>query len=132
MHCLSQMGPPSGPGVSDREMFWLLLLAFGLKSRAMDSPMYRELETGAHTLAFAAQSYVEDMLPGGFRPPQNDEAPPPFEVALTTDDVAGALERALAAGARKVLAPTKKPWGQTVAYVRDCDGTLVELCTPMA
>jgi lactoylglutathione lyase len=29
------------------------------------------------------------------------------------------------------MAPTKKPWGQTVAYVRDLDGHLVELCTPM-
>jgi lactoylglutathione lyase len=24
------------------------------------------------------------------------------------------------------------PWGQTVSYVRCPDGTLVELCTPMA
>ena len=24
-----------------------------------------------------------------------------------------------------------KPWGQRVAYVRDCNGALVELCTPM-
>lgn len=106
--------------------------AFGLAQRPMDdSPMYRELDTGAHTLAFVAHSYVKDMLPGGFRAAQNDEAPPPFEVALVTDDVAAAQKRAIAAGAHHVLAPTKKPWGQTVAYVRDCDGTLVELCTPM-
>ncbi|HEY2745743.1 MAG TPA: VOC family protein [Polyangia bacterium] len=106
--------------------------AFGVKQRSMDdSPMYREMETGEHTLSFVAGSYVRDNIPGGFRAPQNDEAPPPFEVALTTDDVAAALERAVKAGAHKVLPPTKKPWGQTVAYVRDCDGTLVELCTPM-
>jgi len=106
--------------------------AFGLKQRSQDHELYRELETGAHTLAFVAHSYVRDNVPGGFRAAQNDEAPPPFEVALTTDDVAAALERAVAAGARKVLAPTKKPWGQTVAFVRDCDGNLVELCTPMS
>ena len=26
-------------------------------------------------------------------------------------------------------APVTKPWGQTVAYVRDGDGVLVELCS---
>jgi predicted enzyme related to lactoylglutathione lyase len=106
--------------------------AFGLQQRPMDdSPMYRELDTGATTLSFVAHKYIRDNIPGGFRAAQNDEAPPPFEIALVTDDVAGALDRAVKAGAHRVLAPTKKPWGQTVAYVRDCDGTLVELCTPM-
>jgi lactoylglutathione lyase len=28
--------------------------------------------------------------------------------------------------------PKKKPWGQTVAYVRDLDGFLVEICTSVA
>jgi uncharacterized glyoxalase superfamily protein PhnB len=39
--------------------------------------------------------------------------------------------RALAAGAANVSDPATKPWGQTVAYVRDQTGFLVELCTPM-
>ncbi|MBB4843275.1 catechol 2,3-dioxygenase-like lactoylglutathione lyase family enzyme [Paucibacter oligotrophus] len=34
-------------------------------------------------------------------------------------------------GATPVKAPLTKPWGQTVAYVRCPDGSLVELCTPM-
>lgn len=109
--------------------FWTR--AFGLAARPADFELYRELDTGGHTLAFVAQSWIKENLPGGFRAPQSDEAPPPFEVALVTDDVAGAQERAVKAGALHVMAPTKKPWGQTVAYVRDCDGTLVELCTPM-
>ena len=107
--------------------------AFGLERKFIaEGDSYGELQTGgdAH-LGFVAQKFIREMLPGGFRAPQNDEAPPPFEVALVTDDVAAALERAVAAGARKVMVPTKKPWGQTVAYVRDCDGNLVELCTPM-
>jgi lactoylglutathione lyase len=107
--------------------------AFGIEQRSKDEhPLYREMETGGHTLAFVAHSYIRETMPGGFRPAQTDEAPPPFEVALITDDVAAAVARAIAAGARKVMEPTKKPWGQTVAYVRDCDGNLVELCTPMA
>ena len=119
------------PDVKRTAEFWQR--AFGIEQRSKDEhALYREMETGAQTLAFVAHSYVRENIPGGFRPAQNDEAPPPFENALVTDDVAGALERAVAAGARKVLAPTKKPWGQTVAYVRDCDGNLVELCTPMS
>ena len=42
---------------------------------------------------------------------------------------ADATDKALSAGATKVTAPAKKPWGQTVGYVRDNNGFLVELCT---
>ncbi len=31
-----------------------------------------------------------------------------------------------------VVEPNTKPWGQVVAYVRDLDGFLIEICTPMA
>ena len=48
-----------------------------------------------------------------------------------TEDVATAWERALAAGATAVAEPGVKPWGQTVAYVRDPFGVLVEICTPV-
>jgi len=55
-----------------------------------------------------------------------------MEVALVTDDVPAAVQRAVGAGAKLLHAPTKKPWGQTVAYLRTPDGTLVELCTPVS
>ena len=106
--------------------------AFGVERSMLDEKgLYGELATGATKLAFVAAAYMKENLPGGYRAAQNDEAPPPFEVSFTTDDVAGALERAIKAGARKVLAPTQKPWGQTIAYVRDLNGNLVEICTPM-
>jgi len=53
-------------------------------------------------------------------------------VAFACDDVAAAYDRALAAGATAITEPTQKPWGQTVAYVRDRDGVIVELCTPVS
>jgi predicted enzyme related to lactoylglutathione lyase len=56
---------------------------------------------------------------------------PCCEIAFTTPDVAAAVERAVHAGATLVQAPERMPWGQTVAYVNDCNGFLVELCTPM-
>ena len=42
------------------------------------------------------------------------------------------LDRAVEAGARELSGPKQKPWGQTVSYVRDPNGVLIELCSPMA
>ena len=39
------------------------------------------------------------------------------------------MQKAREAGATLVSAPENKPWGQMVAYVRDLDGFLVEICT---
>jgi uncharacterized glyoxalase superfamily protein PhnB len=48
-----------------------------------------------------------------------------------SDDVAGAFQRAVREGAEPVTAPQTKPWGQDVAYVRDREGTLVEIASPV-
>ncbi len=56
---------------------------------------------------------------------------PPLELGFVTDDVEAAYGRALDAGAHAVKAPEKKPWGQLVGYVRDNNGFLVEICSPM-
>lgn len=53
-------------------------------------------------------------------------------IALITDDVATAYTKALAAGAVAIKEPLAKPWGQSVAYVRCPDGTLVEICSPVS
>jgi lactoylglutathione lyase len=47
-----------------------------------------------------------------------------------THDLDNDWERALAAGAALLVAPKPKPWGQTVGYLRDLNGVVVELCTP--
>ena len=102
--------------------------AFGLKRRFVaEGGQYAEMETGATTLAFASNKLGETNLPGGFR--RNDPAQPPAggEVALVTEDVEAAFRSALGAGAAAVAEPKTKPWGQTVAYVRDPDGVLVEI-----
>lgn len=104
--------------------------AFGLARRFVaPGGGYGELDTGATALAFADHATARDSLGQDYRPVGADAAPPGVEVGLVTDDVGAAVERAVAAGARLLKAPTVKPWGQTVAYVRAPDGTLVELCT---
>ena len=60
-----------------------------------------------------------------------DKLPAGFEIALITDDVVTAYQKAIAAGAIAVKEPLQKPWGQLVAYVRDLNGILVELCSQM-
>ncbi len=106
--------------------------AFGLDARFVHpSGEYAELETGPTALAFVTRETAAQSLPGGFRPVDPDRQPLGMEIALVTPDVPGAHSRALAAGAVEVASPTEKPWGQTVSYVRDPEGTLVELASPM-
>jgi catechol 2,3-dioxygenase-like lactoylglutathione lyase family enzyme len=106
--------------------------AFGLRRRFIaDDATYGELETGATTLSFAQHSLPGAFIAGGYR--RNDPAQPPagIEIGFVTDDVPAAWDAALAAGATALVPPHTKPWGQTVAYVRDSEGMLVEICTPV-
>jgi lactoylglutathione lyase len=106
--------------------------AFGLKRRFVhESHQYAEMETGATALAFVDQAFVAGFVPP-FHPNVAAGKPAGVEIALVSDDVTAAYAQALAAGAKTVLAPMQKPWGQTVSYVRDLNGCLVEICSPMA
>lgn len=95
---------------------------------------YGELDTGATTLAFAATTLARANLDGagGFTPLTSEAAPPAVSIALITDEVDAAVDRAVEAGARPYLDPVAKPWGQTVAYVLDPNGVLIEIATPVA
>ena len=68
---------------------------------------------------------------GGFQRGAAEAPPYNVELALVFDDVAAAFEHAVRTGATALKAPALKPWGQTVAYVRDPFGTLVELASPL-
>ena len=113
--------------------------AFGFTRRFLhESGDYGELETGTTTLSFAAHALGAMNLPDGYIAADQSLKPLGMEIALVVDpaaDVSKSLQaahaRALAAGASELKAPTAKPWGQIVSWVRAPDGTLVELCTPM-
>ncbi len=106
--------------------------AFGLARRFVaPGGGYGELETGATALAFAQHDTALGNLGHDYLAAEHSAQPLGMEVGLATADVAVACERAVAAGATLLKAPTTKPWGQSVAYLRAPDGTLVELCTPM-
>ena len=105
--------------------------AFGLVRRFIhESGHYAEMDTGATALAFASE---EMMTTTGhaFRRNRLDDQAAGAEVGLVTDDVPKNFARAVDAGALPVTQPTQKPWGQVVSYVRDNNGFLVEICTPV-
>lgn len=106
--------------------------AFGLNRRFLhESGTYGELATGETTLSFADHALGKANFPGGHVHADQSPQPLGFELALVTEDVAGAHAHALACGATEMAAPAQKPWGQTVSYLRCPDGVLVELCTPV-
>ncbi len=106
--------------------------AFGFDTRFLhDSEQYGELSTGETVLAFASHEVGNMNLAEGYQKTDRNALPLGIELAFVTDDVSAAYAKALSAGAISIAAPCQKPWGQIVAYVRDMDGTLVELCSPM-
>jgi uncharacterized glyoxalase superfamily protein PhnB len=105
--------------------------AFGMtKGFVHESGGYGELVTGDTKLAFASLAVAQSHgFP--FTVSSASRDPLGMEIALVTPDVDAAMKRAVAAGATHLAAAERKSWGQTVGYVRDLNGFLVELCTPM-
>ena len=106
--------------------------AFGLKRQFVHESGYGEMDTGTTALAFATHELGASNLPGGYVKASNSPEPLGMEIALVTDDVPTAHAKAIAEGAVSIKEPIVKPWGQTVSYVRCPDGTLVEICDPVA
>ena len=103
--------------------------AFGLERRFVhESGQYAEIETGATALAFAGEDFVSTTS-HTFKKNRPSEDAAGAEVAFIVSDVKLAYEKAISAGAVSNVEPHSKPWGQTVAYVRDCNGFLVEICS---
>ncbi len=106
--------------------------AFGLKRKFVhESKTYAELDTGNTTLAFAYLEASEaDEL--GIRANLKTDSTSGFDVCFLSDDVSAAFHFAVESGATAVSSPTLKPWGQTVAFLRDLNGCLVEIASPIS
>ena len=105
--------------------------AFGLKKGFLhESLEYGEMITGETKIGFVHHNTAQSH---GFKYEKSklNKKPAAFEIGFTTKDVKKAFQKAVKAGAIEVSKPTLKPWGQTVSYVRDCNGFLVEICSPM-
>ncbi|HSI51258.1 MAG TPA: VOC family protein [Ideonella sp.] len=105
--------------------------AFGLARRFVhEGGQYAEMETGATALAFASEA-LSEANGLAIRPNTSRDIAAGIEICLATETPEQAYERAVAAGATPLKPVTQKPWGQRVGYVRDLNGCLVELCSPM-
>ncbi len=106
--------------------------AFGFETHFLhESGQYGELETGETTLAFASHSLGEMNLGGRYQKTNPSKAPFGVELAFVSENVEKAYAKAISAGAVSINPPSKKPWGQVVAYVRAKEGSLIELCSQM-
>ena len=101
--------------------------AFGLRLRHADkNGEFAEMDTGGVPLVFVAEGR-RHHAGHTFRAHRPFEPPAAGEVGFLAKDVAAAYVLALNAGALPYEAPNTRADGQTVAYVRDLNGVLVEL-----
>jgi lactoylglutathione lyase len=94
---------------------------------------YAELATGDTLLCFVGEEFLKaaDLLGGiAVTCARPGDIPIGAQIALVSHDLDRDWQRATKAGAKVVKLPEAKPWGQTVGYLRDMNGVLVELCTP--
>lgn len=102
--------------------------AFGFeRSYTAESGDYVQLETGSTALGLVSRTHIGRTFPVGAPDPHR----PSNEIGVVTDDVPAAIAAAARAGATVLSEPHQVPWGQTIAYVTDPDGFVVELCTPV-
>lgn len=105
--------------------------AFNLEQSFLhESKQYGELNTGDIKLAFASNSLAQSNGVTFIKNNVKSDAPG-FEIALIANNVKQSYSHALNNGAIAVKEPTKKPWGQDVAYVRDLNGIIIEICSPI-
>jgi lactoylglutathione lyase len=104
--------------------------AFGLSKAFSLEGQYGEMVTGSTKLGFV-QHTTALTHQFKYRPLDRSDIPPGIEIGFVAADVQAAYSHALAAGATSASEPTVKPWGQTVCYVRDLNGFLVEICSDM-
>ncbi len=107
--------------------------AFGFERKFITpDSTYAELLSGATTLSFASAYFARENFEVGFIESDLKNKPFGIEIGFTTEDVEATVKAAIDAGGVLVGEPKTKDWGQIVAYIRDIDGFLVEICTPMS
>lgn len=106
--------------------------AFGVKTAFVDETgVYAQLDTGTTALGFVKLEFAKANLGKEVVELDGEKPPHAMEIAFAVEDVDGVYKQALEAGAVAVSEPADKPWGQRDGYVRDPNGILIEICSPM-
>jgi len=106
--------------------------AFGL-TRGFVTPEadYGEVDTGSTILSFANMELGNSNIKSGFIESDLGSKPFGFELAFVTEDIETTWTQAINSGATVLEEIETKVWGQKVGYLRDPNGFLLEICTPM-
>ncbi len=106
--------------------------AFGFEQKFITPEKdYGELISGGTTIAFGSIELGKSNFKKGFQEMSLNKKPFGIELALTTETIEKDFQRALDHGATLYSAVEEKPWGQKVGYLRDLNGCLIEVCTPI-
>jgi len=106
--------------------------AFGFQRKFITPEKdYGELNTGETTISFASIELGNSNFKNGFQKSSLSNKPFGIELAFTTKNIEIDFEKAKKAGATEVEKLTTKPWGQKVGYLKDNNGFLIEICTPI-
>jgi len=92
---------------------------------------YGELVSGDTTLAFASIELGNSNFKKGYEVIRHGAKPLGIELAFVSEDIKRDFEKAIQAGATEYEKIVTKPWGQKVGYLRDNNGFLIEICTPV-
>lgn len=92
---------------------------------------YGELISGETTIAFASIELGNSNFKSGFEKISKSKKPFGVELAFTTENIEKDFQNAINFGATEFESITEKPWGQKVGYLRDINGLLIEICTPI-
>ncbi len=106
--------------------------AFGFEQKFLTPENdYGEIVSGSTTIAFANFALGHSNLKKGFAESKLSEKPFGIELAFTTTEVEKVMENAIKNGAALLEEAVTKPWGQQVGYLRDINGFMIEVCTPI-
>ncbi len=106
--------------------------AFGFEEKFLTPENdYGEILSGTTTIAFANIKLGSSNFKKGFMTSSLTEKPFGIELAFTTLAIEKVMENALQNGAVLLEETVTKPWGQQVGYVRDINGFIIEICTPI-
>ncbi|TRX60572.1 VOC family protein [Fulvivirga sp. M361] len=106
--------------------------AFGFEQKFLTPENdYGEIISGTTTIAFASVELGNANLKEGFSKSDLKDKPFGIELAFTTQNVESLIKKATDEGAVLLEEVAVKPWGQKVGYIRDPDGFLLEICTPL-
>lgn len=92
---------------------------------------YGELISGETTIAFASLQLGESNFKKGFQAVCPTEKPMGIELVFVSEHIEADFQKALEMGAVEFEPLKLKPWGQRVGYLRDLNGCLIEICTPV-